>query len=313
MRTSAKFLAGARALTVAAAVAAGMLPAAASGQDPEDRERKLVDTAFDQARPAPKQQSKKPAAKPRYKRVTAAKAPAPGPTAAPTTAPSTAAAALGVTIWRLRPSASRDETAARILVHEPSQNASTEWTPERVEADMPLAENQFVRLSIESPREGYLYVIDREQYADGSYSPAYLIFPTTRLRGGDNAVRAGAVVEIPSQADRPVYLTLKRSRPDHVAEVITVLVTPHKLDIKLGENAEVIDAALFASWEKQWGGTAGRLELAGGAGTPYTPAEKAAGANPGQLLEQGDPLPQTVFEVPSGTPVLVNIPLKIAR
>jgi hypothetical protein len=45
----------------------------------------------------------------------------------------------------------------------------TEWTPQRIEADTPLKVGERVRLSIESPRTGYLYVIDREQYADGSY------------------------------------------------------------------------------------------------------------------------------------------------
>ena len=52
----------------------------------------------------------------------------------------------------------------------------------------------------------YLYVIDREQYADGTQGEPYLIFPTTRTRGGDNSVKAGRVMEIPSQDDNPPYL-----------------------------------------------------------------------------------------------------------
>jgi hypothetical protein len=35
--------------------------------------------------------------------------------------------------------------------------APVEWTPERVEADTAFAEGERIRLSIESPRDGYLY------------------------------------------------------------------------------------------------------------------------------------------------------------
>ena len=76
---------------------------------------------------------------------------------------------------------------------------SSQWTPERIEVDTPLKVNDRVRLSVESPRDGYLYVIDREQYADGSLGDAYLIFPTRRTRGGDNRVRPGKLIDIPAQ------------------------------------------------------------------------------------------------------------------
>ena len=75
-------------------------------------------------------------------------------------------------------------------------------------------------LSFESARAGFLYVIDREQYADGSASEPYLIFPTSRTRGGDNRVEAGRLIEVPDQADRPNYFSVRRSRPDQVAETL---------------------------------------------------------------------------------------------
>jgi hypothetical protein len=46
-----------------------------------------------------------------------------------------------------------------------------------------------VRLSIEASRRGHLYVIDQEAYADGSLGAPLLIFPTLRIRNGDNAVQ----------------------------------------------------------------------------------------------------------------------------
>jgi hypothetical protein len=314
MRTGANGLAMLRALAVTAAVAIGFAPSSAAPQD--DTERKLYDTAFAESRPKPKSPAKSPARKTaRYRRATPAIVAAkPGKPALATTKAGGDAAIIGVTVWRLRPSAAADDATARILVHGPAQK-NEEWTPERIEADTPLVEGQRVRLSIESPAEGYLYVIDREQYANGSYGEPYLIFPTSRLRAGDNAVRAGAVVEIPSQVDDPVFFELRRSRPDHVAEVITVLVSPTPLDVEIGAEAAVLDRTKLANWESKWSKRAERLELADGAGVAYTAAEKAAGANPSQQLTQDDPLPQTIYRVDSqpGAPVLVTIPLRIAR
>src|ERR1044071_4769400 len=105
---------------------------------------------------------------------------------------------IGVTLWRLHQSSGRD-AGARVLVMENAQ--TTQWTPQRIEIDTPLQIGERVRLSIESPREGYLYVIDREQYSDGTLGDAYLIFPTLRTRGGDNRVRAGRLIDIPAQED----------------------------------------------------------------------------------------------------------------
>ena len=91
---------------------------------------------------------------------------------------------------------------------------------------------------MEAARSGYLYVIDREQYADGTFSEPYLIFPTTRTLNGDNKVNVGKLIEIPAQDDGPPYFTLKRSRPDQVAEVLSVLITPEPLD-----KVEITDKA----------------------------------------------------------------------
>ena len=97
---------------------------------------------------------------------------------------------IGVTLWRLRPIRSAD-TGERIITHDGPD--SIEWLPERVSSDGRLSEGDRIRVSIEAARTGYLYVVDQEQYADGSKGEPYLIFPTTRTRGGDNSVKAGRV------------------------------------------------------------------------------------------------------------------------
>ena len=148
-------------------------------------------------------------------------------------AASASEAVIGVTLWRLRASQSTDNRGARILEQQAAKN--TEWVAERIEAGTSVNEGDRVRVSIESPSTGYLYVIDREQYADGSVGDAYLIFPTARTRGGNNSSRRRRVIEFPAQEDNPPYFSVSRSSANHVGELLIVLVSPQPLDeIRIG-------------------------------------------------------------------------------
>jgi hypothetical protein len=221
---------------------------------------------------------------------------------------------VGVTVWRLRPSAPTDE-GERLLTHEGASTVA--WIPERVPSDAPLSEGDRVRLSIEAARTGYLYVIDREQYADGTAGEPYLIFPTTRTLGGNNRVEAGRLVDIPGQDDTVPYFTLRRSRADHVGESLHVVITKEPLEgLEIGAQAQRLPAARFASWEQSWGEGAGRLELAGGAGRPWTKEEKDAGADLRRKLKPGAPAPQTLYYRPdaeSDEPLLIKVQLRYGR
>ncbi|HWP84179.1 MAG TPA: hypothetical protein VNN17_03240 [Terriglobia bacterium] len=116
---------------------------------PEDHTRQLWNTQFLRQRPASK--------------------PGSAPPAPPAANPSPANEALvGVTIWRLRPSQPGDDRDIRIL----SSLSSEQWTPVRLGSRLPLAEGERIRISIEAARTGYLYVIDREQYAGGALGAA---------------------------------------------------------------------------------------------------------------------------------------------
>jgi len=214
----------------------------------------------------------------------------------------------------LRPSQVADNKEARILDHQAAKSA--EWTAERIEAATSISQGERVRVSIESPSTGYLYVIDREQYADGSFADAYLIFPTARTRSGNNAVVAGRVIEFPSQEDNPPYFTLSRSRADHIGESLFFIVAAQPLaDLPASSTPVKVSSEKLAEWEKQWSGKVEQFELEGGAGRPYTKEEKAAGADGSRMLTQTDPLPQTILRVNTkpGTPLLVKILLRIAR
>jgi len=221
---------------------------------------------------------------------------------------------IGVTLWRLRPSRPGD-TGERIITHD--EPDSVAWLPERVSSGGRLSEGDRIRVSIEAARSGYLYVVDQEQYADGSKGEPYLIFPTTRTRGGDNSVKAGRVVEIPSQDDSPPYFTLKRSRVDHVGENVIVLVTPTPIEgLAFTEKAQRLSDETLASWEKSWGAQTGRLEMENGNGKSWTRQEKEAGADSTRSLKQEEPAPQTIYYLPgasSTVPVLVKVELQYAR
>ncbi len=224
-----------------------------------------------------------------------------------------AASEIGVTIWRLRPAAAAD-TGARILVQEPG--GTTEWTPVRVSSTTRLHAGDRVRLTLESPQRGYLYVIDRERYSSGERGTPYLIFPTARTRDGDNKVTGGKLIDIPAQSDRPNFFTLRRSRPDQAEEELTVLLTPQPLEgIAIGPNALALPEDRVSAWEKQWGASKPEvLELSGGAGRAWTQTEQKAAADGTRLLTQDDPPPQTVYRVAvkPGAPLAVQVRLRYA-
>ena len=218
---------------------------------------------------------------------------------------------IGVTIWRLRrPTAS--DSGERLIVHEGPDGES--WIPERISANTKLTPGDRLRVSVEAARTGYLYVIDREQYVDGSFSDPYLIFPTTRTLNGDNKVTVGKVIEIPAQDDAPPYFTIKRSRPDQVAEVLSVLITPEPLgNLEIKENAQKLATTQVAAWEKQWSAQVGSVELESGAGKAWTREEKEAGANPNAVLRGDAPVPQVLYyraNAKAAEPMLVRVQLR---
>lgn len=218
---------------------------------------------------------------------------------------------VGVTVWRLRrPNAS--DSGERLLVQDGPDSET--WIPERISANTKLAPGERVRVSVEAARTGYLYVIDREQYADGSFSEPYLIFPTTRTLNGDNKVNVGKVIEIPAQDDGPPYFTLKRSRPDQVAEILSVLITPMPLEnVEIKGSAQILPAAQVAEWEKQWSTQVGSVELESGAGKSWTKDEKDAGANRDLALNAHAPGPQVLYyraNSKSSEPMLVKVQLR---
>jgi hypothetical protein len=253
-------------------------------QQDDEATRKLWDTAFI-SRPGKKKSSARRRSHARYRIATPN---VPVEDVAPDSV-------VGVTIWRLRP-AGRADSGERIIVHD--DNATKEWIPERISATTKLGPGDRLRVSVEAARAGYLYVIDREQYADGSLGDPYLIFPTTRTLNGDNKVSVGKLTEIPAQEDSPPFFTIRRSRPDQVAEVLSVLVTPTPLEgLEITDKAQKLTDAQVANWEKQWSTSVGRLDMEN-VGQSWTKEEKDAGAMNTRALTASAPAPQMLFYRP---------------
>lgn len=268
-------------------------------QNDEDATRKLWDTAFGSAASAKTSNRRRPRSK--YRIATPN---VPVDDVAPDSV-------VGVTIWRLRP-ANRSDSGERLIVHDDS--ATKEWIPERISANTKIGAGDKLRISVEAARNGYLYVIDRELYADGSLGEPYLIFPTTRTLNGDNQVSVGKLAEIPAQVDSPPFFTIRKSRADHVAEVLSVLVTPTPLEgVQISDKAQKLSDEQVASWEKSWSTSVGRLEMEN-IGQVWTREEKDAGAANTRALTASAPAPQMLFYRPKSTEaIFVKLRLSYRR
>ena len=223
-------------------------------------------------------------------------------------------AALGITIWKMWPSTVAD--VARLLVLDPTSGSKVEFTPHRIEAGDVLGIGDRVRLSIESPANGFLYVVDQELFSDGGLGPPYLIFPVNGTRGGDNRVLAGQLVDIPEQSDPVNAFTIKPKGPSDRGEKLTILLSPGPIPgIPLVRDALPLSNAIFRSWLQQSQSRAEHFELADGRGRSWTTAEQEAGTDPKRLLTLIDPAPQTVFLFPGGRgkPILATVLLKFGR
>ncbi|HEX7771806.1 MAG TPA: hypothetical protein VF435_05250 [Pyrinomonadaceae bacterium] len=226
--------------------------------------------------------------------------------------PGTTFTRVGVTFWRFRPSTAADKT--KELVDD--EDGKVEWTLERIEEGTPLAPGQRVRLSIESlSRAGYLYVIDREQYADGSLGEPVLIFPTQKTLDA-NYVKPGRLIYIPSATGK-FRIKPSEGPKTHVGELVTIIVASEPLidSEQLAPRSIRLPRQQVESWEKQWGVATTRFEMADGAGAIMTEKEQAAGANATTELTQDDPVPQTVYRlaIKPEKPIFFSVSMKFRR
>lgn len=215
---------------------------------------------------------------------------------------------IGVTIWKLEP-VTTGFPAGQRSIYEVNRNKS-EWIPRRVEADAQFSEGDSLRLSIESPRAGYLYVVNRDWLADGSFGETNLIFP---MEDEDNRLEAGKLIDIPGHGEVPFRATPK---PNQSGELLTFIVTSSPLPLQLTKQPLPISRTQLTEWEEKWGAEADRFEMNGGVGQARTKEEQLAASPHGaRQLTRDDPLPQTIYSlVPKNSNALLfNVLLSYVR
>lgn len=262
--------------------------------------RDLVLKTFQDARPEPKPKEK---------------AKTPAAVARPVTPPRRQESIVGLTLWRMRPAQSSDQVKFRGLVHESDKpDDDAVWTAERASMETPIAVAEYLRLSIESARKGYLYVIDRDVYADGTMSAPSLVFPTKRLLGGDNRVEPGIPIEIPGGDDRPPVFRVKKTRDDQVSVRLTLIVSTEPIrEIDPKQSARKLSAEQVAAWEKEWGSKTEQFSNPSSIGKAYTAAEQEAAKSGAHPLSPDDPAPGMLMKStgPSQEPIMGSVMLKV--
>jgi hypothetical protein len=207
---------------------------------------------------------------------------------------------VGLTIWKLQRGGFADSSVAN----------STRESAKRVEADTQFRAGDLLRLTIESPRAGYLYVIDRDWFTDGSSGETNLIFP---LSGDDNRLEAGKLIEIPAENQTPFKASPKANQ---AGELLTIIVTSSPLPLPVSKQSLPISNAQVAAWEARWSSQTERFEMNGGAGQTRTIEEQqAASRMRARQLTRDDPSPQTIYFLSpkNGDGLLFNLMLSYAR
>ncbi len=245
---------------------------------------------------------------------------------------------IGVTFWRLTEE-SRDSVQGeplRLLIPTKKGAAPQPFHAARIGKDTTFRNGELLWLGIEVPRDGesFVYVLDREQYADGTLGDPYLIFPTLTTSKDANVVGAGRIVYVPAPDDPLPYFHLERSNRQHLAERLTIIVSPYRLTFRgqreeLAPGVELLRVATAEAdrYERDWSGQTARLPARRDNNAGFTRAEQQVRetrkmiptANPAQedlrRLLPTDLLPHTIYRVrgKAGQPLLVNVSLRIAR
>jgi hypothetical protein len=142
---------------------------------------------------------------------------------------------IGVTLWKLRPPQPTDK-GVLFQVKLPDGGTAA-WSAERVDPDTGLRANDLVRLAVESPAEGYLYVINSEIASDGTLGDPILIFPESLDE--NNTVVPGMLVDIPDQREQWPYFRLSPNSGNYGGEGIAVLLSSTPLAFKLDSKGKI--------------------------------------------------------------------------
>ena len=214
-------------------------------------------------------------------------------------------AQVGVTIWRVDSGQSKGV-----------DQVGEEQTIERLDTNAPYTNGDTIRLRIQSPAGGYLYIVDQEQYSDGTYGPAMLIFPTLRTRKGNNLIEAWTPVEAPAYPSvwkfKPRELKEGEVRKVQTAEVLTIIVSPKPLidRSRISERQLALSKGEFEGWRVQWQRPIQQFDVENIVG--QIAKSKGVEQQGEETADEDDIGAQTTYQVAikPGSPLIVTLPLR---
>ncbi len=224
---------------------------------------------------------------------------------------------MGVTIWRLSPSQCPIPDCPLPKTSADSSKGLVD-TATRVDDNVPLNNGERVRLGLESlAQSGYVYIIDREQFDDGSLGEGFLIFPTRKIDSGKNWAQPGQQIHLP-RAGGCFCVKSRNSQKVLVADVLTVVVSQTQLlsAEEIGNDAIAVPSSLISFLVRADKERTFRGLLNGGSGLAQTSQEQSAGAkglvDTTPVLTQNDLPPQVLYQslVPIGKPAVFNFSLQ---
>ena len=222
---------------------------------------------------------------------------------------------IGVTIWRFSPSQCAipncpQPTGERGLID------TAQGT--RIDDSAALSTGERVRLGLESlSHDGFVYVIDREQYADGTFGDPYLIFPTKNIHNGSNYARPGLQIQLP-RAEGCFCVKSRSLQRVLTADNLIVIVSPQPLlsPDEIGTKEIPLPAKLAGYVSRAGKERVHRGTLKDGTGLARSAPEQAAGSkglfDTEPVLTQSDLPPQNVYQsvVPRGSAAVFSLYLR---
>lgn len=243
-------------------------------------------------------------------------------------------ASLGFTMWKLKKSQEYDIVRSEIIGFE----KEGPLTPERIEGELVVEDGDLLRLAIELPTKGYLYVFNQEEYFDGSHNEPHLIYPLRGINSleDNNLIEPNQPIYLPRQQESYCFRFSRGKEGKIVSETYTFLVTQEPLSIKAiecmrkGESSKgetkvicvprMVDKKEFdlEAKIKEWSAhtEVSEFNLKNPNHRKYrtmSKAERESLNNKADKLTAQDPPPQKVYTVARKPtdPFLVSIPIYI--
>lgn len=211
---------------------------------------------------------------------------------------------IGLTIWRLK----QQEISKEI---ENVNENRLSYISESINPKEVLKQGEMIRLTIEIPQSGYLYCIDSEEYLDGTKNPV-LIFPTKKIRNGNNRIEVGQIIGLPDLTGQPPYFKLNIKK-GQIAENLSIIITDQPIEWLLAEEtAQQLSPEQFAKL-KAWETQTKQLVLETPGRYQTSKEQDIENTLDKRSLDLEDPPPQTALIIPKKPtqPVMVTLSLRL--